>query len=190
MNNIIYHNRSFYFFVDDTSNPPFQLRAATPAYQDLAVLGTATPCPTTPLSPCTMSPQYDLLTSTAGYGATNIDGTLNPPRFIREYLNGGRNSIIYPENTTAITPGPAFDEGGNFIDVRFGPLSLTIPAGQVNAGLPFGNYHIQSTSPVIRKGTGTFLLPLLQYLNRDFDLETRPRPALTAPDIGADEVAQ
>ena len=52
------------------------------------------------------------------------------PEFVLEYVNGARHQIIEQEFTTAIQVQPAFDEGGNFIDVRFGPLSLG------------GNYHL------------------------------------------------
>ena len=62
---------------------------------------------------------------------------------------------------------PAFDEGGNFIDVRFGPLTLINPS----TGLLYGNYHIGPTSPARGVGIGN-TEPLL---STDFDVEARNR---------------
>lgn len=166
-NNIIWHNRSFYFVVDDTQDPPFyglipDVEAGTPAvYWDLWVSGTA--------APSYLDPQYSVLTDVTGYSATNISAD---PAFVSEYLNGARNKVVEPEITTAIQAMPAFDEGGNFIDVRFGPLTST------------GDYHLTPVSPAINRANGALNTPY-PALRSDYDAQIRPMGL--APDMGSDE---
>jgi hypothetical protein len=88
-----------------------------------------------------------------------------------------------------MTTAPAFDEGGNFIDVRFGPLSLRkilcppLPASCLN-----GDYHLRPGSPALNAGTLSFpVLPIIVVPLTDFDGQPRPAPFLSRPDIGADE---
>ena len=168
VNNIIRHNRSFYFVVDNTQDPPFYglmpdvQAGSAPVYWDLWVLGTPVQM--------FMNPLYSILTDTTGYGATNFSAD---PLFVDEYLNGARNQVLDPEITTAIQAAPAFDEGGNFIDVRFGPLTAT------------GNYHLGVGSPAVDRANAALnsLYPALQF---DYDGQVRPNGV--APDIGADEL--
>lgn len=178
VNNIIYHNRSFYFSVAALPDPPYfgLLPPPTaPVYRDLAVLGTPTPR--------RLSPQYCLLTSTTGYASTNLTGN---PLYLAEYFNGATNMIQFPEVTTALQLAPAFDEGGNFIDVRFGPLTRFDPA----TGLLWGDYHIGAGSAADAKATTT--LPGV-FADALYDFDGNPRPlspspaARPRPDIGADE---
>jgi hypothetical protein len=117
-----------------------------PVFDDLGVLGTTgtltgTAILTTPASPI-------------------------PELFVAEYFNGNRSSVLQAEITTPIQPPPAFDEGGNFIRARFGPLTL------------FGNYHIIGGSAAENAGSSN-------TPNTDFDGETRPQGDT---DIGADEI--
>lgn len=166
-NNIIWQNRSFYFIADATQDPPFYglvpdvAGGAAPVYWDLWVTGTATQR--------YLNPQYSILTSTAGYPSTNQQAD---PLLADAYFNGASNQVIIPEITTAIQAQPAFDEGGNFIDVRFGPLGIT------------GDYHILTGSPAINSGSMTQNTGFTD-LRRDFDGGRRPTGIQA--DIGADE---
>lgn len=132
--NVIYRNRAFFF---DVAPAGFGLVAATPQYRDLAVIGT----------PGQMDPEDSLLTDITGYnGNGNIDGSSFTPAdlFVSAYVNTGNGQTIQQvELSTTIAAQPAFDEGGNFIDVRFGPLGLTGDytyigpnTGQVGGTLP------------------------------------------------------
>jgi len=92
-------------------------------YSDLAVLGTAAQG-TWPgyTNGDKLNPTNSILTDTTGYDASNSS---TAPNFVAQYFNGDRGQTIQqPELTTAIATAGAFDEGGNWITVRFGPLSL------------------------------------------------------------------
>lgn len=175
IDNIIWHNRSFYFYGDPLADPPVYGLLPdpnTPVFRDLAVLGTA--------SPQQLNPTYCLLTNRLGYSPTNLQG---PPAFVAEYYNGDRGqTVTIPEITTAIQAPPAFDEGGNFIRVRFGPLTLRRP----DTGQPFGNYHLTLGSTARDAGTNT-VLSLAPELRWDFDGQARPNPNTYRTDMGADE---
>jgi large repetitive protein len=190
INNIVWHNRSFYWAIDSSCDPvisptpcyglnprvgaPFNEPAV---YSDLAVLGTSSPAHQ-------LMPVFSLLTNLTGYGgADNISGD---PLFVAEYFNGDQGQTIQqPELTTSIATAPAFDEGGNFIDVRFGPLSITnaigIPRCPVAGSCLIGDYHLQARSPAL--DSGIMISPLTPLT--DFDGQSR---LLLQPfDIGADE---
>ena len=176
INNIIWHNRSFY--AAQNAELTWSLVPAPGAYNDLGVLGAS---PTDRLSPT-----FSVLTDTAGYASSNRTGD---PRFLREYFNYG------PEGAGFQVPGVA-DEGGNFLRVVFGPLSLmrSNATGTAATGQPYGNYHIGGLSPALNRGTrtvpGTTTLLWTMYpdLSKDFDRGDRPSPFnLFRPDIGADE---
>jgi len=136
-NNIVWRNRSFFWEIDNSTDPAtFGLRpdvnSVPPAYWDLAVLGTAT-------ARC-LAPRFGTLTTLGGpdncvYAADNSTGN---PNFAASYFNSSPGqTILMPEVTTALATAPAFDEGGNFIDLRFGPLTLFNTNGQ-----PFGDYRL------------------------------------------------
>lgn len=170
VNNIIWQNRSFYFYVNNALTPPFGLApsAASPAYNDLAVLG---------LAGARLNPLYCLLTDRTGYDASNVTGD---PAFAASYFNGDRGqTLVIPEATTQMGTVPAFDEGGNFIDVRFGPLTTINPATR----LPYGDYHIKATSAARDHGNA-IVRGLLAEIQFDADGQPRPNGAY---DIGADE---
>lgn len=181
-NNIVRHNRSFYWQIDDTTVPATfglvpDVGTSAPVFWDLAVLGTA--------SPACLNPLNGILGAASehgcNYSATNLT---SDPLFMAEYYNGAPGQTIrLPEATTSLATAGALDEGGNFIDVRFGPLTLykvTDPATGAQ-GDAYGNYHIQNGSPAEALGaTGL-------GVDTDFDSQTRPIPIGTNPDAGADE---
>jgi hypothetical protein len=164
VNNIVYQNRSFYWDtqanVSDINGAPIGGLLPDPDFPDfwdLGVLGGSGE----------QAPIYSLLTDATGYAATNVTGD---PAFLSSYFNGDSSLAIMPENKTPIATAAAVDEGGNFIDVRFWPLS------------PVGDYHIGEGSAAIDAAvdrTG------VSYLAVDYDDETRPGDA---SDIGADEM--
>jgi hypothetical protein len=126
--NIIWRNRSFSWAINNT-NDPASFGMTLDSIKDLAVLGTVG---------C-LNPTNGILTSLSGEGCTysNTNST-NDPGFAASYFNSSPGQIIQqPEVTTALATAPAFDEGGNFIDVHFWPLTID-PA----AGLPYGSYHL------------------------------------------------
>lgn len=169
-NNIIYENRSFHWVIADdpsTSEPsvfglvPDIAAGDAAVFDDLAVLGVAG----------VLDPRYCLLTDITGYDPSNISGV---PNFIGAYFNGDRGqTIVQQETTTSLQAQPAFDEGGNFIDVSFGPLT------------PVGNYHLMAPSIAIDAGNMAGVSGISE-LSADYDSD--PRPTGTAADIGADEV--
>jgi hypothetical protein len=125
-----------------------------------------------------LDPMYSLLTDTTGYDVSNISGD---PLFVNGYLNGTRGSLNIGEFTTLATAA-AFDEGGNFIQVSFGPLSLVQPDNNPNNpenGL--FDYHLGSGSPAIDHDTVTAVGGLLSL---DIDNDDRVQGSI---DIGADE---
>lgn len=184
VNNIIRHNRSFYWMTDPTTDPATSgLRPVVAAdgsgavYRDLAVLGTA--------APAWLDPRNNILTSLVepdghAYHPSNL--TVDPG-FIAEYHNGAPGqAILMPGIASNMVTGAAFDEGGNWIDVRFGPLTRRNPA----TGVLFGDYHLRPGSPA--RGVGGFV-NFAQFLDllRDYDGQSRPNP-FGLPDIGADEI--
>ena len=181
--NVIWQNRSFSFFGDLSGDTPVygllpDVTVDPPVYDDLAVLGTAAP-------EC-LEPVYSVLGSLVGPRGCDYTGNGNlssDPDFVAEYFNGDRDATIaFPEGTTALQVPPAFDEGGNFIRVRYGPLTEI----RLDTGEPYGDYHIQSGSPAVNAGSVITTLP---ELATDFDGEPRPDATSGLVDIGADEAA-
>jgi hypothetical protein len=187
INNILWHNRSFYFVVDGTTVPyrvvPDVGAGQPPVYSDLAVLGTTqqgTFPQFTNAGAHKMTPGYSILTNTTGYAASNFSAN---PMFVQQYVNGDRGqTILMPEVTTTYTTALAFDEGGNAIDVHFGPLTLRKQPCPATGTCLYGDYHLRAVSPAIAAGNQTGRVP-----TTDFDGQNRPRPAGSNPDIGADE---
>ncbi len=176
VNNIIWKNRSFYFQVNSGATPPFSLLPLPnqPYFWDLGVLGTA--------QPAKMSPEYCNLTSRAGYESLQGNGTRDP-LFVAQYYNGSPNQTIQEvEFTTAIQVQPAFDEGGNYIDVHFSPLTRHNPV----SGRLLGDYHLKPESPV--RGLGARgIVTTVSQLAKDIDGDARSNQRAT--DMGADQAS-
>jgi hypothetical protein len=99
-----------------------------------------------------------------------------PPSFVTVQPDG----TVLSANEFPAVVAAALDEGGNFIDVHFGPLS------------PVGDYHLQTdaTNPAINTGAAP---SAAVFPNRSPDIEGDARPqgadlASAMFDIGADEV--
>ncbi len=174
--NIVHQNRSFFWLnYDDPLTPVIETGLfpanCYPAVCDPAAQAVADYTDDLGVLPAGtgngLNPYYSLLTDTTGYHITNVTGD---PAFVNGYLNGPRDELNIPAFTTLQTAG-AFDEGGNFIQVTYGPLSLGDR-----------DYHITAGSAAVDAGG----IVRGGRLSRDFDDDLR---TLSAPvDIGADEL--
>jgi hypothetical protein len=111
-------------------------------------------------STLTLAPIYSVISS-GGYGGTG-DTTSNPT-VISQYCNGSRtppefNSLGWqvpagiadatvPNPIFNLTPAATVDEGNNWINISWGPLTMTGPT----TGAALGNYGPASTSSVINR---------------------------------------
>jgi len=216
--NVIYGNRSFYAVIDPnapTTTANFLLTPAPDVFvghptwsKDLAVIGTGpadcpasyTGIPPSPSVPCFLHPVYSLLTSLSGpwtqYGNLTLNHnrtTANPTGlFVSWYLNGSKSALAPFGTTTDIQMAPAFDEGGNFIDVRFQPLTIDPTSGyptanySIRVGTNAGNNGFNFGSSYVNAGNPN---PWNSWLSTDFFGNARPHSgAGNTPDIGAVEV--
>jgi hypothetical protein len=176
---ILWHNRQFYFKVVDnntTGSPSVwglcpQVDGATdlgcgttPVYSDLGVIGTTGALACNPASSC-------------------LIGT--DPQFVAGYVNGADFGVAQPEINTALQAPAAFDEGGNFIRIKFGPLSVNVDVLAAD-GLQVSDYHLLPGSPAVN--TGLNLIGTYPALS--FDIDGEGRPFGSGVDIGADEVQE
>jgi hypothetical protein len=170
------------------------------AYWDLGVIGDTSPNPSQPSgNPGTykLSPTYSYLSSTTGYTGNN--NRSSDPGMVRLYCNGSRvqpGAQFEPATPFLpdfqLNPAATLDEAGNFVDLHYGPLSLTDPAQPASTD-PVGDYHLASvSSDAYNRGaspTSSNGVP-----HTDFDDDIRPQfsgaTRLSTPyDIGADEIA-
>jgi hypothetical protein len=214
-NNVIWQNRSFFIAVGGlgagnqnqqkvvtlynsfTTTPAISQSGTgacpTASYWDIGVRGDSGPVPVP--GGKTLAPAFSVLSSTAGYAASNTSGN---PALISQYCNGSRvppelGSMGYtvnpgtnetnalPTPVFSLTPSATVDEGNNWINLRWGPLAVTHPV----TGATLGNYGIGSSSSAINRipssaGDAYGLAPLLDYFGTD-------RKANNAVDAGAVE---
>ena len=160
------------------------------SYWDIGVRGDTGP--TNHGSGVTLNPVYSVLSQTTGYDASNTasnptvmsqycDGSRTPPE------NGGSGWQVPPGISDATVPNPVFnltpvatvDEGNNWINLRWGPLSMSNPV----TGVVLGNYALAAGSPAI-----DFIPVSVTHPSTDFFGNPRPDPANPARfDIGAVE---
>jgi hypothetical protein len=185
INNIIWHNRSFCWAITGPTPPNnfglFDATAgggcntgspagSTPFYSDLAVIG---------VSGASLNSTFDIVSGEPD------------PRFVAAYFNGNaKPAPIIAGVTTLIDTAATADEGGNFIDIRYGPLTRwncpvgsngqPLDATQQNCPL-YGDYHLQAGSPAINAGNNA------GAPSDDFDGQPRARTTANPADIGADE---
>jgi len=148
----------------------------------------------------TLHPTYSVLTSSAGYQANGGNNIQSNPLVVSQYCDGSR---VPPENgglgynvpagiSDAVVPNPVFnltptatvDEGNNWINISWGPLSMLNPVtstGTINVVL--GNYALMSDSPAVD------YVPVAQA-HPPTDFFGNQRPDLANPnafDVGAVE---
>jgi hypothetical protein len=163
------------------------------SYWDIGVRGDSGP--NNHSSGLTLAPVYSVLTDAGDYPGNNNLGS--NPTLARQYCNGSRippelgtaGYQVPPGIADAQVPNPVFqlqpaatvDEGNNWINISWGPLAETNPAGVL-----LGNYALASGSPAInyipRVSVAFLLAP-----STDFNGNPRPASPLTGIDVGAVE---
>ncbi len=217
-NNILYQNRVFHWNQPAVPTPTTPAGLVFDGFSDLEVLDAFTPAfeaatPTGNNAPGTfiptgtqprMNPTDSLMTSITGYTVAAPDNNVKGLQANVQYwnansYNGGRDSVLLQVEAsvqaTAQSPSvaAAFDEGGNFIDVRFGPLTQnvhtasTTPGGPPVVGVPYFDYRIRSTSQAA--GIGRTRNPLVTLNPIDafllIDRNGAARPVIGNWDAGA-----
>ena len=120
----------------------------------------------------TLNPLRGVLTSTSGYSGTN---SMSAPPLVHQYCNGSRvppeatcldaagqtvpcgwqvppgiSDAIVPNPVFSLTPTATVDEGNNWVNMSWGPLSMVNPVtstGTTNVML--GNYALSADSPTV-----------------------------------------
>jgi len=140
------------------------------SYWDLGVRGDTGPAPAN-RTPISLNPRYSNLTSTAGYSGTNFS---TPPAFVSQYCDGSRvppeaagtagsagiGWNVPPGISDATVPNPVFnltpvatvDEGNNWINLRWGPLTMSNPI----TGVMLANYAPSGGSNNIPTSSGPY----------------------------------
>jgi len=142
--------------------------SGTGGYWDIGVRGDTGP--TNHASGVQLTPTWSVLTDISGatgYSGTALHNTASDPTLLRQYCdgarvppeNGGLGYNVPPGIADATVPNPIFnltpaatvDEGNNWINIAWGPLSLSNPSTVAPAGTtatPLGNYGPAAGSPV------------------------------------------
>ena len=129
--------------------------------------------PTNHGSGITLAPSYSFITSLGGsgdYSNSAMHNSASAPNFTSQYCNGSRTPpefgasgfSVPPGISDASVPNPIFnltpvatvDEGNNWINLRWGPLTLTNPTvlgtdGNYGGGPALANYSPAAGSPAI-----------------------------------------
>jgi len=173
-NNLIWQNRAFHLDVAPFS-PTFNQSVVTllptlnqtttgqcmsgANYWDVGVRGDTGPLNHSGTG-VTLTPVSSVLTSLAG-GYSGNHNSASDPTVVRQYCNGSRvppengglGYLVPPGTNEGNVPVPVFnltagatvDEGNNWINISWGPLSLTNPS----TGAVLGNYAPATGSPAI-----------------------------------------
>ncbi|HEX8031812.1 MAG TPA: choice-of-anchor Q domain-containing protein, partial [Vicinamibacterales bacterium] len=97
----------------------------------------------------------------------------------------GIADTVLPNPLFSLTPSATPDEGNNWINMSYGPLSLfneALTSGMPGYNVVLGNYSINAGSPAINTGTATGA--------PNHDIYGTSRPQGLAYDIGAVEYVQ
>jgi hypothetical protein len=163
-------------------------------YWDIGAFGDT--APNNHSSGLTLSPKFSILTDAADYpGASNLGGN---PALMSQYCNGarvppeggGNGFAVPPGIADTVLPNPLFtlmpsatpDEGNQWINMSYGPLSLSnasIVSGGAGYGLPLGNYAIAANSPAVNSAAAANA--------PNHDIFGTARPQGSGFDIGAVE---
>jgi hypothetical protein len=155
------------------------------SYWDIGVRGDTGPLLANRASGISLAPLYSVLTSTSGYttrGTTVLNNSANNPNFAMQYCDGSRQPpefgasgwSVPPGIADATVPNPIFsltpvatvDEGNNWINLRWGPLSLLNPV----TNTVLGNYALTAAIDTVPTSEPNFpLVPRLDYFGN-----TRP----------------
>jgi hypothetical protein len=126
-------------------------------FWDIGVRGDTSP---TNHSGGILTPRWSVLTSLGGgYGGEN--NTSSNPTVISQYCNGSRvppelgamgyqvppgiSDATVPNPIFNLTPAATVDEGNNWINIGWGPLTMTNPVN----GAQLGNYALAPSSPAV-----------------------------------------
>ncbi len=163
------------------------------SYWDIGVRGDIGPA--NHASGITLNPTNSIITSTAGYATSNQSVT---PTFVRQFCDGARQPpesglsgwAVPPGISDATVPNPIFnltpvatvDEGNNWVNLRWGPLTMVAPVAQTGTGAiaqggQLGNYALTALNDVVPTSS--------TYARTDFFGNARPEPA-TIGDVRVD----
>ena len=155
--------------------------APATSYWDIGVRGDTGP--TNHSSLFTLNPTASVLSSGgySGGGTTSTgnpnfvsfycDGSRSPPEFLASgwQVPAGISDATVPNPIFNLTPVATVDEGNNWVNMRWGPLSMTNPTALAGAnanyggGLPLGNYSITSGSAAAARVTGANFTDAPEY---------------------------
>jgi hypothetical protein len=191
------------------------------SYWDIGVRGDTGP--TNHGGGYTLNPLHGALTSSNGYSATNL--TANP-NVVSQYCNGSRvppeatcisaagqtvtcgwqvppgiSDAVVPNPVFSLAPAATVDEGNNWINISWGPLSVLNPvSSSATTNAYLGNYSLSPGSPDINAVTctgsgvpctetiGVSGVTTIAAPSTDFFGNARPDPANTTHiDVGAVE---
>jgi hypothetical protein len=166
---------------------------SNPNYWDIGVRGDSSPTGTT----LALTPSYSFLssgnyaaganpnhnnTAAAGLTAQYCNGSRVPPEYQKmgwEVPPGTNESNALPTPVFSLAPSATVDEGNNWINLRWGPLSTVNPTTNVTL------FDADLTSNSAAKDAGTLTSGGVASPTTDY--YGNPRPSGTAVDVGAIE---
>jgi hypothetical protein len=145
-----------------------------------------------------------LTNNNTSYSAAALHNTTGNPTVISQYCNGAR---VPPENgglgynvppgiADATVPNPIFslspaatvDEGNNWINMSWGPLSLINTSSGTLNGTTLGNYGLTSSSTPAIGRTPALGAGIFYSLAPSTDFYGNPRKSLPSPSVDAGAV--
>jgi len=177
-------------------------QCVTASYWDIGVRGDTGP--TNHSSTFTLAASDSVLTA-GGSAVTGSGNSTGNPNLISPYCDGARtppetpgpsargwqvppgiSDASIPNPIFNLTPSATVDEGNNWVNMSWGPLSMTNPTvvgganGNYGGGLPLGNYGITTGSSAASRVTGANFTDAPAY-----DFYNTPRKPGSSTDAGA-----